>query len=55
MKITTCRNDPMMGIQSALLTLAIPYITVYIEKFMGNNINIKQDSTDEFKKTELIG
>jgi hypothetical protein len=47
------RNDPMMDILSALLTLAIPYITVYLEKYMGSNINPKQDSMDELKKEEV--
>lgn len=47
------RNDPMMDILSALLTLAIPYITVYLEKYMGNNINPKQDSMDKLKKVEV--
>jgi hypothetical protein len=43
----------MMGLQSAHLTLAIPYITVYLEKYMGNNINPKQDSMDKLKKVEV--
>ena len=47
------RNDPMMDILSALLTLAIPYITVYLEKYMDNNINPKQDSMEELKKEDV--
>ena len=41
-----CR-DPVMDILLALLPLAIPYITGYLEKYMGTNPLEKQDSHKE--------
>jgi hypothetical protein len=43
------RHDPLMEILSALLPLAIPYITGYLEKYMGTNPHAKRDAPEERK------
>lgn len=33
------RSDPMMDILSAIIPLAIPYLTGYLEKYMGSHLD----------------
>jgi hypothetical protein len=41
------RHDPVMDILSALLPLVIPYITGYLEKYMGPASHAKEDAPEE--------
>jgi hypothetical protein len=43
------RHDPMMDILSALIPLAIPYITGYLESYVGHN---RKESHDKKSKQE---